>query len=94
MNNNYYKLDELARKFYRGRGGTLRYIPNGKLRLDLYYFDDYGRKRRKVFVGRNVGECYERANQFAADSKGLISSSRSTIPEILHAKLADRKSVV
>ena len=69
MNNNYYKLNELARKFYRGRGGTLRYIPNGKLRLDLYYFDDYGRKRRKVFVGRNIGECYERANQFAADSK-------------------------
>ena len=89
MNNNYYRLDELARKFYRGRGGTLRYIPNGKLRLDLYYVDDYGRKRRKVFVGRNIGECYERANQFAADSKGLISNNKSTIPEILRVKLAN-----
>lgn len=85
MNNNYEKLDQVGREFYSSEG-SISYQPNGNIRLQLCYRDDTGKRRRKSFIAITLDECYKRANKYAAECKGLITNSDSTIPDILRAK--------
>ncbi len=66
--------------------GTISRKPNGSLEYRIYYYDEYGQKKRKSFCGPNEMACRERAEDFFYNmemkQKGI--DIEATIPDILH----------
>ncbi len=68
--------------------GTMSRRPNGSMEYKIYYYDEYGQRKRKSFCGPTDIICRERAEKFFEEierkKKGIEVDA--TIPDILRAK--------
>lgn len=71
--------------FYRTKG-SVKYVYNGKLELQLRYEGHDGKVHYKSFTASTLEACYERAVDFYYEYNSFLCRSRSTIPEVLKAK--------
>ena len=71
--------------FYRTKG-SVKYVYNGKLELQLRYNGHDGKVHYKSFTSASLEGCYERAVEFYYEYNSFLCRPKSTIPEILKAK--------